>query len=80
MFHKKKKEECLKCKYHKLMEEGRDIFNKWNQKGKLPKKLVAIQKELIKLKKAIKNQKIDEELEFCVKHPEIFEFIPSKWT
>lgn len=75
-----KKQECLKCKYQKLMKEGKEIFDKWDQKGKPPKTLIKIQKELIKLKKLIKNQKIDQELEFCAEHPEIFEFLPSEWT
>lgn len=79
MFHKKK-EECLKCKYQKLMEEGREIFDTWNQIGKPPKKLIMIQKELIKLKKGIKKQKIEQGLEFCAKHPEVFEFLPSELT
>jgi len=82
MFKKKKREkqECLKCKYQKLMKEGKKIFDSWNKKGKLPKELINIQKKLIKLKKQIKQQKINEELEFCAEHPEIFEFLPNQWT
>lgn len=77
---KAKKQECLKCKYQKLMEQGKVIFDNWDQKGKPPKKLIEIQKQLLKLKKAIKQQKIDEELEYCAEHPEIFEFLPSEWA
>lgn len=77
---KAKKQECLKCKYEKLMQEGKRIFDNWDQKGKPPKRLVSIQKELLKLKKAIKQQKIDEDLMFCAEHPEVFEFLPSEWT
>lgn len=84
MFKKEKKiekqQECLKCQYNKLMKEGKEIFDRWDQKGKPPKKLIIIQKKLIKLKKIIKQKRINEELEFCAEHPEIFEFLPSEWT
>lgn len=82
MFKRKKvkKQECLKCKYQKLMKQGEKIFDSWDQTGKPPKKLVAIQKELIKLKKAIKQEQIDEDLEFCAEHSEVFEILPSEWT
>lgn len=75
-----KKLECLKCKYDKLMQEGKEIFDRWDQKGKPPKRLVVIQKKLIKLKKEIKKREVDEKYEFCAEHPEIFEFLPSEWT
>lgn len=75
-----KKQECLKCRYQKLMDEGKTLFDRWDQKGKPPKRLIAIQKELIKLKKAIKQEHVDEDLEFCAEHAEVFEFLPSEWT
>lgn len=83
MFKKKKsakKKASLKDKYDKLMKEGQKIFDHWNQKDKPPKRLIVIQKQLIKLRKKIKQQHIDEDLEFYAEHPEVYEFLPSEWT
>lgn len=81
MFQKKiKKQKCLECEYYKLMKKGKKIFDKWNQKNKPPKALIKIKKQIINVKAMIKQEEIEERLNFCAQHPEIIELQPNEWT
>ncbi|MDQ7982747.1 MAG: hypothetical protein REH79_00820 [Spiroplasma sp.] len=77
---KNNKLQSLKRKYQKLMQQGKKIFDKWDQESKPPKKLVIIQKKLRALRKEIENEKLDGELQFLAEHPEIYEFLPNELT
>lgn len=74
--HETKNSDCLKCQYHALVKEGKNIIDGWNKQPPTPKKLIAIQEALAKLQSEIIEQKNDVELKFCADHPEIFEFLP----